>query len=109
MDDNYLDEVLPRWQFWKEYLIAQLEEYMRLLAENSAIFKVCTETLEKIEKVETAKDLKKIPEEIKNWEEKVFKCQEYYPSSFYPVENGRFFNMINLNSFIHMINKQAKK
>ena len=27
MDDNYLDEVLPRWQFWKEYMIEQLGRY----------------------------------------------------------------------------------
>lgn len=111
MDDDCLDEVLPRWQFWKEYLIEQMEEYMSLLTENSGIFKACTEMLEKIEKVETAKDLRKIPEEIKNWGEKVLECsrREWYPSDCYPIENGRLLNMLNLSSFSDIINKQTNK
>lgn len=111
MDDDYLNEVLPRWQFWKEYLIEQLEEYMRLLTENSGIFKACTEMLEKIEKVETAKDLRKIPEEIENWKKKVLECsrRERYPSNFYPIADGRLLNMLNLSGFSYMINKQTNK
>ena len=27
MDDDYMNEVLPRWQFWKEYLITKLGNY----------------------------------------------------------------------------------
>lgn len=72
MDDSYLDEVLPRWQFWKEYLISQMEDFREEFEEDfPEVFKKLTKVIEKIKKVENAKSLEKISKKIEEDLEKI--------------------------------------
>jgi alpha-L-fucosidase len=68
MNDEYINEVLPRWQFWKEHLIEQLEKYRESLKkEHPEILEIFDdEMVEKIEKAETAESLKQASEEVWN-------------------------------------------
>lgn len=59
MNDNYLDEVLPRWQFWKERLVEQLGQYMKSLKETyPEVVEDCAKITNKIENARTSKGLK---------------------------------------------------
>lgn len=65
MDDNYLDEVLPRWQFLKECLVEQLGQYMESLKETyPEVVKDCAKITNKIEKARTPKSLKRASAEL---------------------------------------------
>lgn len=87
MDNNYLDEVLPRWQFWKEYLITQMEDFREEFDEDfPEVFKKLTKVIEKIKKVENAKSLekisKKIGEDLKKIKEECNLCSEGFEGVF---------------------------
>lgn len=80
MDDNYLDEVLPRWQFLKEYLIEQLERYTERFEGKNVNFDLSDKEIEKIKKInkemiEKIKGIKsrtvfeEIADEIMMWRE----------------------------------------
>lgn len=59
MDDNYLDEVLPRWQFLKKCLIEQLEECGNLFkGKLPEIFYDCAEMIKETEETKTAESFK---------------------------------------------------
>lgn len=61
MDDSYLDEVLPRWQFLKKCLIEQLEECGSLFkGKLPEIFYHCAEMIKEIEKTKTAESFKQV-------------------------------------------------
>lgn len=74
MDNNYLDEVLPRWQFWKEYLITQMEDFRKEFDEDFPdVCKELDKIIKKIKKVENAKSLEKISKKIGEDLEKIKK------------------------------------
>lgn len=66
MANDYINEVLPRWRFWKEFLIAQLERYRESVEEEyPEILEIFDdETVEKLEKTNTAEELKQVSKEI---------------------------------------------
>jgi hypothetical protein len=76
MDDNYLDEVLPRWQFWKEYLITIMEDYQRAFKWDMDIYKLCSEMIEKIREIESAEKLKEIVGEIREMQTAITKSSD---------------------------------
>lgn len=82
MNDNYLNETLPRWQFWKEYLIEQLERYTERFEKGDffcclsdkkteEIKKVNTEMIEKIKGIKNRTDFGKIPDEVTKWKDNI--------------------------------------
>lgn len=66
MNNDYMDEVLPRWQFCKEFLITQTEDFAEeFVEEDPEVVKKLAKIIEKIKKTKNAKDLEKILKKIK--------------------------------------------
>lgn len=61
-----MNEVLPRWRFWKECLVEQLEKYRESVKkEYPKILEIFNdETVKKIEEANTAGSLKQVSKEI---------------------------------------------
>lgn len=113
MNDNYLDEVLPRWQFWKEYLIAQMEDFRE---EFDEIFTEASEELakiiKKIKKVENAKSLEKISKNIEEDLEKIKKEFHFHEEEFegvYWIDVANDYKLhawLNITRLYRMINRK---
>lgn len=75
MDEIYLNGilkgVLPRWQFWKEYLIVQLEAGGKEIKKEKPGVLVSAEVIEKVKKIKSKTELKKNIKEIKGLLKKV--------------------------------------
>lgn len=115
MDDNYLDEVLPRWQFWKEFLIAKMEDYKEgFKGEYPEAFKKCAEMIKKIKKVENAESLEEIAEEarkfIRSMERDLELPPEEYAGIFHADVNVTSYDKVsawvNAKKFPEMINRK---
>lgn len=76
MDDSYLDEVLPRWQFWKEYLLTIMEDYKRAFKWDMDIYKLCSEMIEKIREIKSAERLKEVVGEIREMQTAITKTSD---------------------------------
>jgi len=126
MDDNYLDELLPRWQFWKEYLIAKLKNYKEAFESKDGHWGLSAEKLEKIEKmnaemiekvkeIKSRTDLEKIQNEISKWMKNLNDCcnwEDPEPAGVYwiDVDNGdKLSNWLALTDFCDMMNKKNEQ
>lgn len=123
MDDNYYNEVLPRWKFWKERLVEQLKAYQVVFKENnsehfreenSEFFKDLAEIIEKTKEVETAENLKRAAEEIgeftyslmKNLEEYEYAGVDYYEGV---CDQIKLESWLNINDLVYKIKTEIKK
>lgn len=126
MDDDYMNEVLPRWQFWKEFLIAKLEGYDKEFREEKKesyglsvemvkeIKKLNAEMIEKVKEIKSRTDLEKISNEIQGWEENVEKCcnwEDPNASGVYwiDVDNAdKVSSWLGLIDFCEMMDKKER-
>ena len=113
MDDDYLDEVLPRWQFWKEYLISQMEDFREEFDEDfPEAFKELTKIIKKIKKVENAKSLEKISKKIEEDLEKIKKKCDLSEEGFegvYWIDVANDYKLhawLNITRLYRMINRK---
>lgn len=126
MGNNYLDEVLPRWQFWKEYLIAKLENYKEACESKDGNWGLSAEKLEKIEKmnaemiekvkeIKSRTDLEKIQNEISKWMENLKDCcdwQDPEPAGVYweDVDNeDKLSSWLSIKWFPYTMNYETNK
>ena len=127
MDDNYYNEVLPRWKFWKEFLLTKLESYDKEFEEEKEEFyglsvervkkikKLNAEIIEKVKKIKSKTDLEKISNEICGWTEEVEKCCNFKDPNasgvyWIDVDNGdKLSNWLALTDFCDMMNKKNEQ
>lgn len=113
MDDDYMNEVLPRWQFWKEYLIAQMEDFSEEFDEDFPdVCKELDKIIKKIKKVENAKGLEKISKKIDKDLIKIKKecdlCDEGFEGVFWidVVNDFKLHAWFNITRLYRMINRK---
>ena len=125
MDDNYLNKVLPRWQFWKEYLIEQLEEYTARSEEGGfcclsddkieKIKKVNTEMIEKIKGIKNRTDFEKVPDEIMKWKENIKDICDWkdcdYAGAFWEdvADEYKLSSWLNIGTLAYAIHHKTNK
>lgn len=103
MDDNYLNKTLPRWQFLKEYLIEQTEDFRKEFDEELFwVFNDFTEVIEKIKKVENAKSLEKISKNIGKDLKKIKKKWDLDEESFEGVYWRDVTNCFKLHAWLNI-------
>lgn len=126
MDDNYYNEVLPRWKFWKEYLIAKLENYDKEFGEEKEEFyglsvemvkeikKLNAEMIEKVKEIKSRTDLEKISNEIQGWGGNVEKCcnwKDPNASGVYWIDvdnSDKLLSWLGLVDFCEMMDKKER-
>lgn len=69
MDNDYVNEVLPRWRFWKECPVEHLEQYRESLKKypeisSPEVSENCGEIIKKIKEAKTPESLKQAVEEL---------------------------------------------
>lgn len=126
MDDNYLDEVLPRWKFWKECLIEQLEKYAASFEgehflydlsdeETEKIKKINAEMIEKIKEIKSRTDFEKITDGIVTWNENIkdicsWKDYDYAGVFWEDVTNEyKLSSWLNIENLARVICHEANK
>lgn len=126
MDDNYLDEVLPRWKFWKEYLIAKLENYKEAFESKDGHWGLSDEQIEKIEKmnaemiekvkeIKSRTDLEKIQKETIKWMRNLKDCCDWEdpePAGVYweDVDNeDKLSSWLSIKWFLYTMNSKHTK
>lgn len=126
MDNNYLDEVLPRWQFWKEYLITKLGNYKEAFESEDGHWGLSAEKLEKIEKmnaemiekvkeIKSRTDLEKIQNEISKWMENLNDCcnwQDPEPAGVYwedVINEDKLSSWLSIKWFPYTMNRKGNK
>jgi len=113
MDNNYLNEVLPRWQFLKEFLIAQMEYFREAFKEEfPEVFKELAKVIEKIKKAENAKSLEKISKKLEEDLEKIpEKCglsEDSYEGAFWVdvVNDFKSHSWFNITRLCRLIKRK---
>lgn len=126
MDDDYLDEVLPRWQFWKEYLIAKIENYKEAFESKGGtwglsveqiekIKKMSSEMIEKVKEIKSRTDLEKIQNEISKWMENLEVCcdwQDPEPAGVYwedVINENKLSSWLSIKWFSCTMNHETNK
>lgn len=126
MDDNYLDEVLPRWKFWKEYLIEQLERYSERFEERGWFCELSDKEIEKIkeinaEMIEKTKGIKsrigwgEITDELTRWRNDIKDVCNWrdcdYAGVFWEdiINEHKLSNWLALTDFCDMMNKKNEQ
>lgn len=130
MNDDYLNEVLPRWQFWKEYLIEQLGRYAERFEEGGYLYyisdkevekikKINTEMIEKIKGIKNRTDFEKVPDEIMKWKENIKDIYDWkdcgYAGAFWEdvTDEYKLSSWLNIGTLAyeiyHKTNKEIRK
>lgn len=118
MDNDYVNEVLPRWRFWKECLVEHLEQYRESLKKypefsSPEVSENCGEIIKKIEKAETAESLKQASEELNGFMSSLWR--EYYDCEYEGVyeadvtNNDRLASWLGMDSLIYKIRWEIKQ
>ena len=126
MDDNYLDEVLPRWQFCKEYLIEQLKIYKKAFENKDGnwglsdekfekIEKMNAEMMEKVKEIKSRTDLEKIRNKIRKWMRNLNDCCDWKdpnPAGVYWIDvdnENKLSSWLSIKWFLYTMNYETNK
>lgn len=118
MDNDYVNEVLPRWRFWKECLVEQLEQYREGLKKHPEISvqevsENFGEIIKKIKEAETPESLKQASEELNDFMTLLLrKYDDYVCMGVYNMDvtnEDRLANWLGMGSIIYKIRWEIKQ